>query len=124
MNKNKPSQKSTDHGVYKIPCKCCDKFYIGETGRDLAQRLKEHKTDIINRKSHSGVANHVLETSHNFDFEQAKIVYPCSDKRKRHLVESALIIEQSEYCVNLNTGFSPHNKLLAKTICSLVKPIT
>ena len=31
-------------GVYRIPCEC-GLIYIGETGRNLSLRLKEHKTN-------------------------------------------------------------------------------
>ena len=31
-------------GVYRIPCEC-GLVYIGETGRNLSLRLKEHKTN-------------------------------------------------------------------------------
>ena len=39
-----PKEKKTGV-VYKIPCKTCNKSYIGETGRTLETRLKEHKRD-------------------------------------------------------------------------------
>ena len=29
--------------VYKIPCSDCCKSYIGQTGKTLAQRIKEHQ---------------------------------------------------------------------------------
>ena len=29
--------------VYKVNCKDCDKYYIGETGRTIEMRMKEHK---------------------------------------------------------------------------------
>ena len=29
--------------VYKIPCKNCERVYVGETGRQLAARVKEHR---------------------------------------------------------------------------------
>ena len=32
--------------IYKIKCKCGD-FYIGETGRSLAIRIKEHKVSAV-----------------------------------------------------------------------------
>ena len=36
--------KSHKPGVYCIPCEC-GLVYIGETGRNLLVRLKEHKTN-------------------------------------------------------------------------------
>ena len=39
-------------GVYRIPCEC-GLVYIGETGRNLSLRLKEHKTTVIVRESNS-----------------------------------------------------------------------
>ncbi len=123
LTKNNPTNsKSIQCGVYKIPCKVCNKVYIGETGRDLSKRLTEHKNDIVNQKPESGVAAHVFETSHNFDFEHAQIVYSCNNKLKRHIVESALIAHDSDMCVNLNFGFSPHNQLLSRWITSLITP--
>ena len=29
--------------VYKVPCRGCDNVYIGETGRTLKERVREHK---------------------------------------------------------------------------------
>ena len=33
--RNKPKNTQITSGVYEIPCKTCDKVYVGETGRDL-----------------------------------------------------------------------------------------
>ena len=35
-----------DGVVYKIPCEC-GKVYIGETGRSMHERIKEHDRDIL-----------------------------------------------------------------------------
>ena len=34
--------------VYRIPCKDCTGAYVGQTGRSLGQRLKEHKRALKN----------------------------------------------------------------------------
>ena len=122
ISKNRPVS-NLDCGVYKIPCGDCPRSYIGETGRPLIQRLKEHKADIKIHKKESGVASHVIETQHRFDFDNAKIIYPSHHLSKRHIVESAVICHytESDLCTNLNSGFSPHNQLLSKSVISLLK---
>ena len=40
--KSKRIFTETGTGIYKIPCKNCDKYYIGETGRSLGLRINEH----------------------------------------------------------------------------------
>ena len=36
--------------VYKIPCSSCPKVYIGQTGRTLGQRVKEHQHSVRDKK--------------------------------------------------------------------------
>ena len=49
--------------VYEVPCKSCNKKYIGEIGRKLKVRLNEHKTDGENesKKNVSGLSTHMKE---------------------------------------------------------------
>ena len=123
ITKNRP-ESDIECGVYKIPCKDCPKSYIGETGRDLSARFREHKSDIQIQKKDSGVATHVMDTNHSFDFENAEIIWPSMPNNisKRHIVESAVIcqLKPSDLCTNLNSGFSPHNQLISKYVTSLL----
>ena len=48
--KNKAKTSHQNNAVYEIPCKNCKKIYVGESGRDLKIRIKEHKTNITNVK--------------------------------------------------------------------------
>ena len=51
-----------DGVVYKIPCEC-GKVYIGETGRAMQDRIKEHDRDIrLARTQNSAVSEHANET--------------------------------------------------------------
>ena len=51
-------------GVYIIPCSC-GKEYIGETGRSLNVRLKEHVVDLShNRTDKSALVEHAFSSSH------------------------------------------------------------
>ena len=119
-NKPPPSSQS---GVYKIDCNSCHKSYIGETGRDLSIRVGEHRNDErLSVKLDSGIVDHNIETGHHFDFANARIIYPCNNKDKMHLVESSLIwyFTRQDRAVNLNYGFAPKNMLLSYYIKNLL----
>ena len=117
LTKNKPS-KNVTQGIYEIPCRSCNGIYHGETGQGLNIRIKQHRRDIAEQKPHSALATHVREADHPFDFNKARIVYPCSNTNIRHIIESALIRKYSSLglSINSNNGFSPHNYLLSKYI--------
>jgi len=54
--------------VYKISCKDCDASYVGQTGRKIVTRLKEHKNHIRrSTTTHSVITDHKLNDNHNFD---------------------------------------------------------
>ena len=103
--KNKLSNKSCDVGVYKIDCLDCEKVYVGETGRNVNVRVKEHKHDIVIDKQNSGIARHVHDTGHSFNFANTQVLYPSNDLSKRHIVEAALIRRFDKKTCNLNSGF-------------------
>ena len=87
MTKNALSSKTANvPGVYRIKCKDCDNCYYGETGRNIVTRIREHKRDIRMNKLESGIASHVNNLDHNFNFSEAKVIFPCNDKFKRHIV--------------------------------------
>ena len=62
------------------------------------------------------------KTDHFFDFKNAKIVYPSNKRKKRHIVESALVntFTKSNLTVNLNAGFAPHNDFLTRHVKELI----
>ena len=120
---NKPKKALTNYGVYEIPCKDCDQIYVGESARDLDKRIKEHRNDIKNGNENNAVFVHLKKFDHPIDFENAKIVYPSSSVRRRHIIESALIekYKSTNECMNLNKGFSPYNALISRNILASVK---
>ena len=63
-----------DGVVYKIPCKC-GKVYIGETGRTMQDRIKEHDRDIrFARTQTSAVSEHASETGHLPTWKEDKFI--------------------------------------------------
>ena len=118
---NKLSNKKLDIGVYKIDCLNCHKYYIGETGRSLNTRMGEHKNDIKNNKKSSAIVNHVNSVDHDFDFDNVSLLFPNSNISNRHIVESGLIINNKENCVNLNNGFVSLERSMANSLCNVLK---
>ena len=61
--------------VYWIPCSSCEKVYIGQTGRTLDHRLKEHRRALISGNvQQSAVAEHATNEMHDIDWEKAEVV--------------------------------------------------
>ena len=60
--------------VYQIACKNCPAMCIGQT-RSLSQRFKEHKSALVNAHPHnSGAAEHAMNTGHDIDWDNVKIM--------------------------------------------------
>ena len=58
----------TEHVVYCLSCtKCPSTVYIGETGRRLADRFREHRRDVINGRNDLRVPAHFNSTNHTLD---------------------------------------------------------
>jgi len=61
--------------VYKINCLDCDASYVGQSKRQLATRIKEHKEDT-NKKNGSllVISNYRLEKNHEFNWGETRIL--------------------------------------------------
>jgi hypothetical protein len=60
--------------VYKIPCEC-QRFCVGETGRPLSVRLKEHKYNLkAGLRERSKLAAHAFEEGHRVALHQAGVL--------------------------------------------------
>ena len=71
-----PMEKRTGV-VYQIPCKDCNAKYIGETGRSLETRLKEHKASVrLAKCESSALADHANSLSHDVTWEYTCIARP------------------------------------------------
>jgi hypothetical protein len=78
--------------VYCIFCTKCNAIYVGETGRRLADRTREHLNDIShNRYNKSDVARHFNLSNHSLhDFNVCGLVY-CNNTSDRKSIESNII---------------------------------
>jgi hypothetical protein len=61
-------------GVYEIPCEC-GKIYVGQTGRSIEARCKEHTRHIrLKQSDKSAVAEHNTNTGHRIDFSSTSVL--------------------------------------------------
>ncbi|UYV84862.1 hypothetical protein LAZ67_X003755 [Cordylochernes scorpioides] len=75
--------------IYKIPCKSCQAVYIGETGKQLIERINQHKSALKHHNPTSLLVDHALINSHIPDSEQTSIIYQdIKGKHSRLFLES------------------------------------
>ena len=90
--------------IYKIPCKDCDKVYIGQTGASLATRISQHKSYIRAADDRKSVFAHMSSNYYNIAFDQVSVVKFSNTSFNRTIIESALIKYQSEKLYNIHPG--------------------
>ena len=62
--------------IYSIPCMDCEVKYMGETGRALGTRRKEHHSSVKYEKTESSaLAKHLIDNDHRIAWEDVKIVF-------------------------------------------------
>ena len=96
--------------IYKLDCGDCDASYVGETGRQVQDRMTEHQRDITNKKKVSKVYEHVSRTGHSFNFDNVSVLDNCSNRKTRLHLESIHTYKQTN-SINrsliLNSTYQP-----------------
>uniref|UniRef100_A0A6M2CJD0 Putative tick transposon n=1 Tax=Rhipicephalus microplus TaxID=6941 RepID=A0A6M2CJD0_RHIMP len=85
--------------IYRIPlsCGCC---YIGQTGRCLNDRLREHKNNVRNAKE-GFLAIHCSSCGCTPLFEETTIIGRHQDMRTREIIEAAHIAKEGSLCISM-----------------------
>ncbi len=74
--------------IYQFSCKGCNAKYVGETGKTLKTRMKQHKAAIRNRYMSYLITVHSLDTGHQFAFDEAQIIGQAQTKAGRLFMEA------------------------------------
>ena len=100
--------------VYKISCGDCPAEYIGQTAREFHTRLAEHKRrikkpvrnelDYQTLLHDSAIAGHALDTGHNIDLTNAKVLGRGFRSTQHRLAAEAVEIMKSDSAVNRMDG--------------------
>ena len=84
--------------VYYIQCDKCSQDYVGETGRTLDTRMKEHLT-----RTNSAIHEHCDHTGHNIVPANTKII-ATEDVHIKRRVKEAIAIKQRRPSLNRDEG--------------------
>ena len=57
-------------GIYKLKCNTCNGVYVGQSGRAISVRYKEHIRYIRTNNPKSACATHILENRHEYGTEE------------------------------------------------------
>jgi hypothetical protein len=99
-------------GIYKLKCNTCNRAYIGQSGRSIAIRHKEHLRYIRTNNSNSAYALHILNNRHEYGTAEETLVLlkSCQKSTRMNWWETfyiqlfhqhdTLINEQQVYNVN------------------------
>ena len=94
------TRKEHRHGlVYKVTCghDGCGEFYIGETGRRLQERIRDHNA----RDKSSSLCKHALETGHPpVNIEQFLVLNDGLNNYKKRKLSEALFIKEQKPTLN------------------------
>ena len=109
--------------VYNIPCHQCPKAYIGETGRKLGVRIREHKEDAEKAsapaftrsrrkmstevKHKSALADHCTQDNHVIDWDNTRVMAREQERLPRWIRESVHIRRQGQHALNRDEGQYP-----------------
>jgi len=93
-------------GIYGIKCNTCNKMYIGQTGRGINIRHKEHIRHIKTNNPQSAYALNILHNRH--EYRPAKeTLQPCSKGSQMNSWE-AMIIQLHRHKKTLITEQQPY----------------
>jgi len=118
--KDRQEKEEITDCVYKIPCSNCEKTYIGEIGRKLGTRLKEHKTEVeattkkpftrsqhlhsLSEQNKSALTDHASRDNQMINWSQATILDRESDRGTRWIKEAVLIRKEGQSSMNRDEG--------------------
>ena len=90
-------------GVYSIPCSC-SKPYIGETGRSIVTRLKEHEADLRHdRHKKFSLVEHAHLTQHHIYLENVEIIAR-EDNLTKQKIREKIEINMTNDCLKRDDG--------------------
>ena len=88
--------------VYRIDCANCDKFYIGESARNLGVRIYEHTKKP---SSNSAVKEHLNESGHHVNPDKNIKILTTEQYEAPRKIKEAIEIYQTNPPLNRDGGY-------------------
>ena len=111
---NSPTNKNGC--IYEIPCNECNKKYIGQSGKELEQRIKQHKYNVRIGNTASGLFQHMNEFNHGINWKEAREIIYCKDIVKRNIIESCIIKKNCNELLNISPGMYKLDEIVLNNI--------
>ena len=90
--------------VYQVPCANCPASYVGQTGRCLGKRMKEHRKAVEPGDcTNSALAEHAWSHHHPVDWDKVRVLEQQSRLYHRLTLES-IHIRSHPHILNRNNG--------------------
>ena len=118
--KDKIDQDHKCNVIYEIPCRSCNKTYVGETGRTFSTRKKEHQKECEKETAgrltrtqkdkaeqenlKSAISDHCKRNNHIMDWDNTRIITSESNKLKRWMKEAIEIRKRAQDTINRDEG--------------------
>ena len=116
--KDKDPMEQKCNTIYQLTCSGCKAQYIGESGRTLEIRRKEHMD--LKKRPPSAVAEHIMATGHEFPLDQTKIL-ASEEQFWMRKVKEAINIKRRAPTLNRDQGYELpriYNQLLSCDLTS------
>ena len=90
--------------IYRIQCSDCEMCYVGETGKKLRERIKQHKDDVRLERDRNAIYKHIRDTGHLVDWSEVKVLGQEGRRTVRKWKEARFIEVEGEKVMNWNSG--------------------
>ena len=106
--KDKKSKEDNSNLVYQIKCNECDSVYIGESGRELKERLHEHRRNLASKYENC------RDSGHDINFENVEILANCNRRNIRLFLEASFS-KANSLSINRHLEIPPYyNEIINK----------
>lgn len=107
-------------GIYKIP-RSCSSNYIGQTGREITTRIREHKRDVKNKNEKSAVATHKIKNPHHdIKYDSASLI-DFEPRYFHRIFKEGLYIQKCQNLMNSDKGMTI-NPIWTTLLLPTIKP--